>query len=227
MNIEEKIEECKFNLNQIKYFEPDPFYVNYFFNLFLKSVKQVYNGIFEEANNDFGLFVLMDCNKNKFLRKALIKKDEKALMFVDWFEKIIENEHNSTYPKFIKHVIDFQKNNNKLPKIKIMIRAKQRYSKDINQDIVPKLVNDKLRSKEELNIEIKKNLPVFLEIINNKRKLNHEPKVNPKQVIASTFMQINESKEYEIAYASEIYIPILKRLVIDSRQKIKELTEWK
>ena len=226
MNAEEKIEECIFNLNQIKYFDPDPFYVNYFFSLFIKSVKQVYDGIFKEANNDFGLFVLMDCNKEKFLKKALIKQDKKALQFVDWFEKKIEIEHKSSYPKFIKDVIDFQKKFNRLPKIKIMIRAKQRYSKDVNQEIVVKLTNGKLSSKEELNVEIKKNLPIFLEIINNKRKLNNEPKVNQKQAIASTFMKINENEEYEISYASEIYIPILKRFVSDSRQKLRELTEW-
>lgn len=226
MNVEEAIEECIFNLNQIKYFDPDPFYVNYFFNLFIKSVKQVYDGIFEEANNDFGLFVLMDCNKEKFLKKALIKQDKKALQFVDWFEKKNEIEHNLSYPKFIKDVMDFQKKFNKLPKIKIMIRAKQRYSKDVNQEIVAKLTEGKLRSKEELNVEIKKNLPIFLEIINNKRKLNNEPKVNQKQAIASTFMKINGNEEYEISYASEIYIPILKRFVSDSRQKIRELTEW-
>ena len=205
---------------------PDPFYVNYFFSLFIKSVKQVYDGIFKEANNDFGLFVLMDCNKEKFLKKALIKQDKKALQFVDWFEKKIEIEHKSSYPKFIKDVMDFQKKFNKLPKIKIMIRAKQRYSKDVNQEIVVKLTNGKLSSKEELNVEIKKNLPIFLEIINNKRKLNNEPKINQKQAIASTFMKINESEEYEISYASEIYIPILKRFVSDSRQKLRDLTQW-
>ncbi len=226
MNVEESIEECIFNLNQIRYFDPDPFYVNYFFGLFIKSVKQVYDGIFEEANNDFGLFVLMDCDKGKFLKKALTKQDGKALQFLDWFEKKNKIEHRPPYPKFIKDVIDFQKKFNKLPKIEIMIRAKQRYSKDVNQEIVAKLTDGKLRSKEELNVEIKKNLPIFLEIINNKRKLNNEPKVNQNQVIASTFMKINGNEEFEISYASEIYIPILKRFVSDSRQKIRELTEW-
>ena len=30
MNIEEKIEECEYVLKQIKQFDPDPYYVNYF-----------------------------------------------------------------------------------------------------------------------------------------------------------------------------------------------------
>ena len=31
MNIEGKIKDCEYNLKQIIYFNPDPFYVNYFF----------------------------------------------------------------------------------------------------------------------------------------------------------------------------------------------------
>ena len=33
--------------------------------------------------------------------------------------------------------------------------------------------------------------------------------------------------DIEIAYASEIYIPVMKRLVDESRVKIKELVTWK
>ena len=225
MNIEEKIEECEFYLNQIKHFEPDPFYVNYFFQLFIKCINQIYDKIFEEASIDFGLFILKDCNKERFFKKALIKKDKKALEFVDWFEKKFEDEHKTPYPNFIKEVTEFQKKSDKLPKIKIMLRAKERYFKDINQEILVNLTDNKLRSKEELEIEIKRNIQVFLEILNNKRILNNEPKVNQKQVIASTFIQIRENESYEIAYASEVYISVLKRFLTESREKIRHITK--
>ena len=87
--------------------------------------------------------------------------------------------------------------------------------------------HEKLRSKEELEIEIKRQLPIFLEIINHKRSKNNEPKVGENQVIASTFLDIEEHKDIEIVYAAEIYIPVVKRLVEESRKKIKELTTWK
>jgi hypothetical protein len=38
------------------------------------------------------------------------------------------------------------------------------------------------------------------------------------------FLDIEEHNDIEIMYASEIYIPVLKRLVEESRKKIKELT---
>ncbi len=40
-------------------------------------------------------------------------------------------------------------------------------------------------------------------------------------------MNIEEYKDIEIVYAVEIYIQVLKRLVEESRKKIKELTMWK
>ena len=227
MNVEEKIDECEFYLNQIKHFEPDPYYVNYFFRLFIKSADKAYDKIFEEADTEFGLFVLGNCNKKKFYEKALLKKDEKALEFVNWFENKIKNEHKPQVPNFMKKVIKFQNKNRKLPKIKIMIRAKERYPKDINQEILIDLVNGKLKSREELEIEIKRQIPMFLEIINKKRSSCSEPKVNQKQVTASTFMQIKENEEYDIVNACEIYISVLKRILIETREEINKKTEFR
>ncbi|MDH5569095.1 MAG: hypothetical protein OEX98_04825, partial [Nitrosopumilus sp.] len=82
-------------------------------------------------------------------------------------------------------------------------------------------------SKEELDIEIKRQLPIFLEIINHKRTKKNEPKVDENQINASAFLDIEEHTDMEIVYASEIYIPVMKRLVDESREKIKEFTTWK
>ena len=221
MKSEKILEECEFNLNQIKYFDPDPYYVNYFFNLFIESVNKIYNEIFKEASIDFGLFIAENSNKEKFYEKALIKKDKKAIEFFNWFENKYKEEHKTSYPKFIKTIIEFKKKYQKLPKIKIMIRAKERYSKDNHLEILIGLTNNKLRNKGELEMEVKRNIPVFLQIINKKRLRNNEPKVNSKQVTVSAFIQINNEKEYEISYASEKYISVLNRFLNEST-KIKQ-----
>ena len=57
MDIEKEIEECESILKKIKQFDPDPYYINYFFNAYLFSVNKIFVGIFEEANRDFGLFI--------------------------------------------------------------------------------------------------------------------------------------------------------------------------
>jgi len=226
MDCKEKIEECESILKQIIQFEPDPYYVNYFFNSYLYSVNNVYVGIFEEANRDFGLFISGKYTRDAFLEKAKMKDDQKAIDFLSWFDKKYEEEHQNPYPNFIKKSCKLQNEHKKLPKIKIMIRAKKRYAEDPNQEILANLKNEKLRSVEELQIEIKRQIPIFLEIINYKRSNNNEPRINEREVTVSTFLDIEDDGEIEIVYASKIYISVMKRFLIDARKKIKELTIW-
>ena len=104
-----------------------------------------------------------------------------------------------------------------------MLRASERYKEDINQEIKVNLSNQKLRSRDELDIEIKRQLPIFLQVINHKRDKKNEPKIEENQVIASAFVDIENHGDVEIAYAAEIYIPVMERLVEESRKRIKEL----
>jgi len=227
MNIEEKIKNCEINFKRIKQYEPEPFYVEHFFNEYINSVNDVYSGIFEEANRDFGLFLIGKCSQRRFDEKAKIKNDQNAIKFSEWYTKKFNQEHEKSYPNFIKKICQFKNKFQKIPEIKIMIRATERYKDDINQEIKVNLTNRKICSKEELDIEIKRQLPIFLEIINQKRNKKNEPKVNENQVSVSTFLEIETHKDVEIGYAVEIYIYVLKRLVEESRIKIKELTTWK
>ena len=224
MNIEEEIEKCEIYLKQIKQYDPDPFYVKHYFNQFILSIDNIISGIFEEANRDFGLFVSQPLSEQNFNEKAKLKNDESVLEFSTWFSLKFTEEHENPYPNSIKKICDFRIKFEKLPEIKIMIRASDRYKDDINQQIKVNLNHEKIRSKEELEIEIRRQLPVFLEIINHKRRDKNEPKIEGNQVIASTFVDIGSKGDIEIAYAAEIYIPVLKRLVEESREKIYELT---
>ncbi len=225
MNVEGKIKDCEYNLKQINHFNPDPYYVNYFFQAYLKSVIDVYDEILEEANRDFGLFISGKCTKEKFEIKAIEKNDQLALKFLSWFKENYENEHNSSYPSFIKKISCFYKEYNHLPEITIKILANQRYKDDVFQSIQVGLTKGKIRSKQELQIEIKRQMPVFLEIINHKRKKENEPKVAENQVIASAFLEI-KNHEVEISHACEIYLPVMKRFLDESRNEIKRLTRW-
>ena len=227
MNIEKTIKNCEIYLKQIKQYEPDPYYVNYFFNEYINSVNDTFNGIFEEGNRDFGLFISEKISQTNFDEKAKMKNDQNAIKFSEWYSLEYNQEHKNPYPNFIKKICQFKNKFEKLPKIKIMIRASDRYKDDIYQQIKVNLSREKLRSKEELDIEIKRQLPIFLEIINHKRDKNNEPKVGENQVIASTFLDIEEYENIEIVYAAEIYIQVMRRLVEESRKKIKELTTWK
>jgi hypothetical protein len=187
-------------------------------------VNGVITGIFEEADRDFGLFISKQISEKEFYEKAKSKEDENAVKFSEWFSAKFIEEHKNPYPNFMNKIYNFKNKFKKLPQIKIMIRSSERYKDDINQQIKVNLSQEKLRSKDELEIEIKRQLPIFLEVINHKRREKNEPKVEENQVVASTFLDIENHKDIEIVYAVQIYIPVLKRLVEESRGKIRELT---
>ncbi len=226
MNVEEEIKKCEVYLKQIKQYDPDPFYVSYFFSEYINSINNIVNGIFEEANIDFGLFISGKITQKKFFEKANTKKDSNAIEFSKWFSLKYESEHGNSYPNLMDKIRQFKNKTQSLPQIKIMIRATDRYKNDFNQEIKINLTNGKIISKEELDIEIKRQTPRFLEIINAKRKKENEPKINGNKIVPSAFLNIEKSDEIEIMYISQIYISVIRRLIEGSRDKIKELTSW-
>ncbi len=223
MDIEETIEKCEISLKQIKQYDPDPFYVRYFFDQYISLRDDTIAGIFKEANRDFGLFLSDPITEKNFAEKAKLKDDKDAIEFSEWFKIRYIEEHRNPYPSFINDICNFRDKFQKLPEIKIMIRATDRYKDDIKQQIRVGLSQEKIRSKYELESEIKRQLPIFLEIINHKRREKNEPKVKGEQVIASAFLDIENHKDVEIIYTAEIYIPVMRRLVEESRKKIREL----
>ena len=226
MNVEEEIKKCEIYLKQIKQYDPDPFYVSYFFSKYINSINNIINGIFEEANTDFGLFVSGKITQKKFFEKATAKKDSNAIKFSKWFSSKYGNEHEKSYPNLMDKIRQFKNKTQSLPQIKIMIRAADRYKNDFNQEIKINLTNGKIASREELDVEIKRQTPRFLEIINVKRKKENEPKINEGKIVPSAFLNIEESGEMEIMYASQIYMSVIRRLIEGSRDKIKELSSW-
>jgi hypothetical protein len=225
MNLEAKLKDCQYNLDQINHFNPEPYYVSYFLREYFKSIIEVYDGIFEEANRDFGLFISGKCTKERFEDKANEKNDQFALKFVSWFDSNYKNEHQAVYPKFIKEIISYFKENNSIPKITIKLLSEQRYEQDPVQEVKAELKGEKLRSKEALGLQIKRQTPLFLELINKKRKERKEPKMYESQIIASAFLDLENYEDVEISYACEIYIPVLSRLLENSMLKIQQLTQ--
>ena len=227
MNIEEEIKKCGIYSKQIKQYDPEPFYVDYFFAKYINSINNIINGIFEEANIDFGLFIKEKISQKEFHEKANIKKDVIALKFSEWFSIKYKKEHENPYPNSMNKICQFKNENKSLPKIKIKMRAIERYKNDFNQEIKIDLRNGKIISKEQLDIEIKRQTPIFLETINAKRNEKNEPKVTNKQIISSAFVNLEKDNDVEIMYLCQIYTSVIRRLIDESRDKIKELTSWK
>ena len=124
----------------------------------------------------------------------------------------------------MNEICQFKNKNETLPEIKIRIRATERYKNDFNQEIKIGLKNGKIISKDQLNIEMKRQTQMFLEIINIKRNKKEEPKVTKEKITSSAFVNLEKDQNIEIMYLCQIYMPVIRRLIDEARDKIKELT---
>jgi hypothetical protein len=65
---------------------------------------------------------------------------------------------------------------------------------------------------------------MFLKIINIKRNEKEEPKVTKEKITSSAFVNLEKDQNIEIMYLCQIYMPVIRRLIDETRDKIKELT---
>ena len=225
MDIEQRIKDCEFNLKQINYFNPDPYFVSHFFENYIKHVKNFYLGIIEEASIDYGLVSSSKTTITEFAEKAYEKNDEYSLKFLSWYNENFKNEHKTPYPNFIKKAIFMNATEYHCSKFSIKLISNQRYQDDPFLEIKFARKDNKPIYTDMLNIEMNRQIPIFLDIINKKRKNNNEPKVLESQVIPSAFLKKNGVEGIEILKACEVYLFVLNRILKESRKKIKELTK--
>ena len=156
MEIEREIENCQVCLAKLKQYDPDPYYVSFFFNQYTNAIKNIINGIIEEANRDFGLFIHGKISYETFQQKAKYKNDLSAIKFAEWFFKKYEEEHANLYPSIMKKILNFKEISQKIPTIKLMIKPRKRYDGDFNQEVQ---INQKPNKRENLMMEIDKQIP--------------------------------------------------------------------
>lgn len=224
MNVEQRIRNCEIYQKQIKRYDPEPFYVNFFLEEFLDEINYILDRLFEDADRDFGLFIVGKVSLEKFHKKAKEKKEEKALEFLDWYFSKIKQINENKYSKAIQKISKLRNESKKIPEIKLMIRAIDRYKNDTNQEIMINLGNKKSISKNVIDLEMRRQLPIFLEMINYKRNRENEPIVKEDQIVVSTFVNIEDCEKIEIVYATEVYLSVIRRLIEEVREKVKELT---
>lgn len=224
MSIEESIDECVMNASMLNKYEPDLNYVDHFFRRYLDVVEEAYLGILEEANRDFGLFA-PQCDLEEFKKKCIEKNDPDALEFVEWYEKKIREEHKDYYPSLMYSIMQYYKHNKKLPKVEARIKAINAYKGDMTHAIPDKLMREDMGSDEVFKKHMWTHIEIFLDRINNKRAANGEPKVPDNGMAIATYFKNFDN--FEIKYAADIYIQVIRRIVTDSRNKIRESTKQK
>ncbi|NIP62606.1 MAG: hypothetical protein GWN01_03095 [Nitrosopumilaceae archaeon] len=221
MDLNAIFEECKFNVEQMKYYDPDPFYVHRFLIGFLNLVDRIIEEILVEANRDFGLFLKDRITLEKFEERAKQKEETMAINFAKWFKNNYEEEHCLPYPKLINQARKFLKNHDTLPFPTIKLISKSRYDEDPSHPIPVRLKDGKIISKEDLDLSVNRYSKFFLNLINSKRINNGEPTVAKNDVIPAAFLTIDR-QEFEIAFSCQLYLSTLRDLISDSKTKIRK-----
>ncbi len=221
MSLDLLFDECKFNVEQMKRFDPEPLYVHKFLIDFLNLSEKIVEGILEEADRDFGLFVGNKLTLRKFEEKAKEKKEKIALRFASWFKSYYKEEHKLPYPNSIQHARAYLKTNKTLPLPRIKLLSKSRYKGDPSHPIPVPLNNGRLVSRVDLEASVDRNKPFALDIINSKRAKEGQPSVSNKDITSAAFLEISE-KEFEVAYSCQLYLSTLRNLISESRRKIRE-----
>ena len=94
---------------------------------------------------------------------------------------------------------------------------------NIKQKNKSEIKNKKIIKKEQIEIKMKRQTTIYIEIINKKRNENEEPKVTKKKITSSAFLTLEDEQKIEIMYLCQTYTPVIRRLLDESRDKIKEI----
>lgn len=253
MNPDEAVQECAACAMQIKRYDPDPHYTGYYFGRYIRAVNLAIDGIFAEADIDFGLFTGGSITQEIFADSLKRRGDQSAAAFLKWYEDRYPEWHSGAYPQMMDVVRRVTNMTGHKVEIEIMIRAADRYKDDPVHHLGAGLTrNGRLRSEMELDVAVRRNTALFVEVINHKRRSRDEPVTDARRLVTSTFAVINAPSTHEssagmstlgaessgaltrigtppqivmeLAYSTEIYIQVIKRIVEESRQEILSIT---
>lgn len=246
MNSDEAIKECAACAMQIRRYDPDPHYTGYYFGRYLVAAGAAVDGIFAEADADFGLFAGGRITQEAFAA-SLKHGDTGAAEFLEWYENKHSEWHSGLYPRMMNSVRKTV-NSGRGIRIEIMIRAADRYKDDPVYHIGMNMTIDgRLRSKPELDVAVRRHAPIFAEVVNHKRRLRNEPLADVRRVAASAFAVVADADAHEqaassitataapagtlaphqmvmeLAYSTKVYTQLLRRIVEESRLKMRSI----
>lgn len=225
MNIKDLIEDCKLSLINIEKFYPEPFYVDKFFLDFLESSRQVLQLIISDASTTFGLFIKGNISIEKFREIALAKNDKKALEFLEWFQDRISEEYQFPNARFMLECIKKLENKQKPIQSKIFLTNNEITQSGICYPLDILLKNGKIANEYDYSKTLENNIPIYLEIINEKRKSKSEAKISKNDISVCVLIEQN-SEYFDVLECSRIFLSILNEIIQEARSKAKNLTSF-
>ena len=239
------VQRCAEHAGYIGLHDPDPHYTGHCFAEYLRAADAAVDGIFVAAGADFGLSLGRPATRDSFAQ-GIRHGDILASEFLKWYDDQYQHQwHSGTYPHMMMMARDMARATGQAPEIRIMIRAEDRYRDDPIYDIdtTGLVSNGRLCSRDGLLARVRYMTPIFLELVNHKRRQKGEPRVSGKGVVASAFAVIHAGGHagkpcapppppspqssppvlMELAYAAEVYVQVIQRMRSESASYIRGL----
>ncbi|MCE2498886.1 MAG: hypothetical protein J4F28_07890 [Nitrosopumilaceae archaeon] len=227
------VQECRMRARQIRLHNPDPYYTGHHFEQYLRAANAAVDGIFHTAGIDFGLLPCMGKPATRDSFEAAIRergrRDALASEFLEWYDAQHSGPwHSAVYTRAVGAARRTVRTHGRAPGVRIMISASDGYADDPSYEVDTAGLTSRgrLRSRDELSVEVRRRLPAFLDMVNDKRRRSGEPAASAKDVGAFCFAVVRhggKTHAVDMARAADVYVQALQRMISESEARIRDL----
>lgn len=229
------MQECRMRARQIRLHDPDPYYAGHHFGQYLRAANAAVDGIFHTAGTDFGLLSCMGKYAARGSFEAAIRarggRDAAASEFLGWFDAQDSGPwHSAAYTRVVGAARRMVRTHGRAPEVRVMISISDGYADDPSYEVDTAGLTSRggrLRSRDELSVEVRRRLPAFLDMVNDKRRRSGEPAASAGDVGASCFAVVRHdggrTHTAEMARAADVYVQTLQRMISESEARIRDL----
>lgn len=228
------VRECLMRARQIRLHDPDPYYAGHHFEQYLRAANAAVDGIFRTAGTDFGLLPCMGKHAARDSFEAAIRargeRDASASEFLEWYDAQDSGPwHSAVYTRAVGAARRMVRIRGRAPGVRVMIGVSDGYADDPSYEVDTAGLTSRggrLRSRDELSVEVRRRLPAFLEMVNDKRRRSGEPGASAGKVVAFCFAVVRHGGETHavgMARAADVYVQTLQRMISESEARIRVL----
>lgn len=227
------VQECRMRARQIRLHNPDPHYTGHHFEQYLRAANAAVDGIFHTAGIDFGLLACMGKPATRDSFEYAIRergrRDALASEFLKWYDAQHSGPwHSAVYTRAVGAARHMIRTHGRAPGVRIMISVSDGYADDPSYEVDTAGLTSRgrLRSRDEMSVEVRRRLPAFLDMVNDKRRRRGEPAASAGNVGAFCFAVVRhggKTHAVEMARAADVYVQALQRMISESEVRIREL----
>lgn len=226
MTTNQKIDEAKFFLSHIDFYQPDVSIVKFFFSAYLGAIQSIPDYILNEANLIFRLGLPEDKTwyPRNFEEKAISLSEngsKNALRYYRWWKTVTTQNNSSAVGKVFQNIrnIDIHKTKQK-PIFNVLVLPKDNFEDERPHKVVVQVTNEgDVTSLDDLLLDVGKEH--HLERFNKIRQEKNRPFAS--ELKFASYLQIDGLPNFgSLVEACDTWIQVMEHVVTISREMFQE-----